>query len=70
MVSGVAMSKKRQSDVPLHKLDDKNSMRAQEDDDSDRFGPPVEAGYGIKMADADTLVRGCWPLAELLLACC
>ena len=54
---------KRASDVPLHKLDEKSTMRNEEDDDprasegdESRYGPPVEAGYGIKKADAATLV--------------
>ena len=58
------MSKKRASDVPLHKLDDKNTMRDEsgdmdprESEDDGRFGPPVEAGYGIKKADAATLAK-------------
>ena len=54
---------KRASDVPLHKLDEKSTMRNEEDDDprasegdESRYGPPVEVGYGIKKADAATLV--------------
>ena len=53
-------SKKRVSDIPLHKLDEKNSMREQDDsstreEDDGRFGPPVISGYGIKVASAATL---------------
>ena len=55
---------KRASDVPLHKLDEKSTMRNEEDDDprasegdESRYGPPVEVGYGIKKADAATIAR-------------
>eukprot|EP01052_Picozoa_sp_SAG31_P058744 SAG31_NODE_18119_length_646_cov_1.053016_1_plen_143_part_10 len=40
-------SKKRAADVPVDKLDEKNTMR-NEDHDEDRFGPPVKAGFGIQ----------------------
>ena len=59
--------KKRTAETPLHNLDEKNTMRVEGDadpeeecdprelEDDGRFGPPVEAGFGIKKADAATL---------------
>jgi hypothetical protein len=59
------MSKKRAPDVPLHKLDTKNTMRVEDDGDDDpraseddgRFGPPVIAGFGIPKADAAVMAN-------------
>jgi hypothetical protein len=66
------MSKKRASEVPLHQLDEKNTMRVEDDDTTtdpreleNPRGPPAEVGFGIKRADAATLVS---LAAELLFA--